>query len=371
MVDLEKLLNSLTPEEIIKIMFSLGAEKYQEKEDCIIFPTICHHQNEEDASMKLYYYKKNKKFHCYTDCSENFNLLSLIEKVFILHGKNKVNSQEEKKNPEDFCFYDQVQFILNQTKKEEDFLFFKNNVYKSQKEKYQRKNRQLTLPIYSDKVLETFEKFYPEEWIQEGINKKSMDIFNIKYSISRNKIIIPHYNINNQLIGIRGRALNKEDIELFGKYAPIEVENIWYKHPLSQNLYGLNLSKDNIKRKGIVIIFEGEKSCLLYDTYFGEKENISVACCGSVINKAQIQLLLSNCNPREIVIAFDKEFEKSNSQQGVKYFNKLLKICEKYKNYVNLSFIFDQNNLLKLKDSPIDRGKEVFLKLYKKRVIVK
>jgi hypothetical protein len=29
-----------------------------------------------------------------------------------------------------------------------------------------------------------------------------------------------------------------------------------------------------------------------------------------------------------------------------------------------MGFIFDKNNLLNLKDSPFDKGKEIFLKLY-------
>jgi hypothetical protein len=41
-----------------------------------------------------------------------------------------------------------------------------------------------------------------------------MDRYNILYSISQNKIIIPHYNIDGKLIGIRGRSLNPEDLKI-------------------------------------------------------------------------------------------------------------------------------------------------------------
>ena len=54
MVDLNKLLNDLSSEDIINIVLSLGADRYQEQSDAIIFPTICHHKAAEDASMKLY-----------------------------------------------------------------------------------------------------------------------------------------------------------------------------------------------------------------------------------------------------------------------------------------------------------------------------
>ena len=106
-----------------------------------------------------------------------------------------------------------------------------------------------------------------------------MDKFNIRYSISQNKIVIPHYNINGELIGIRGRALNEDEIELFGKYMPIKLEETYYSHPLSRALYGLNFNKNCMAAAGKVILFEAEKSVLLYDTYY--ENNISAAVCGS------------------------------------------------------------------------------------------
>lgn len=57
-----------------------------------------------------------------------------------------------------------------------------------------------------------------------------MDKYNILYSISQEKIVIPHYDINNNLVGIRGRALNEWEIENVGKYMPIRIENKWYAH---------------------------------------------------------------------------------------------------------------------------------------------
>ena len=67
--------DSLTPEEIIDIVTNiLGAHTYREQEDFIIFPTICHHIDSGDARLKLYYYKENKLFHCYTDCGDSFDI---------------------------------------------------------------------------------------------------------------------------------------------------------------------------------------------------------------------------------------------------------------------------------------------------------
>jgi hypothetical protein len=192
-----------------------------------------------------------------------------------------------------------------------------------------------------------------------------MEKYNIRYSISQNKIIIPHYNAEGGLVGIRGRALNKQDIEAFGKYMPVQIEGKWYSHPLSLNLYGLNWNKDNIKRNGVCYICESEKACMQIESFSGD--NCAVACCGSNINKYQIDLLMRYCAPREIVVCFDNEEKKDED----KYFQKLWNMCSKYKNYCSMSFIYDRQGISKLKDSPSDNGEKIFSQLLKERVKVK
>jgi hypothetical protein len=188
-----------------------------------------------------------------------------------------------------------------------------------------------------------------------------MKDFNIRYSIDENKIIIPHYDINNNLIGIRCRPLNEKDL-IIGKYMPVQIEGKIYSHPLGYNLYGLNIVKDNIKRVKMAIIGEGEKAVLQYNTMFGLNNNICVAACGSSISNYQIELLIKT-GAEKILIAFDKEGE--NWQERQSHYNKLLNYCKRFQNKVQMGFIWDTKELLKLKESPFDRGKEIFLTLYK------
>ena len=192
-----------------------------------------------------------------------------------------------------------------------------------------------------------------------------MDKYNILFSISQNKIIIPHYDVNNRLVGIRGRALDEWEIENIGKYAPIKVEQTWYRHPLSLNLYGLNINKENIKKSGICFVCEAEKSVLQADSF--SLPNCCVAICGSNFNKYALKILLKECSPQEIVLCLDNE-EKPGEE---KYFNKLYSICEKYKNYCNFSFVYDRRKLTKYKDSPTDCGEEIFKELVSRRIRVK
>ncbi len=142
-----------------------------------------------------------------------------------------------------------------------------------------------------------------------------------------------------------------------------------YNHPLGFNLYNLNNSKDNIKIMKKAIIFEGEKSPLLYASYFGMDNDISVACCGSSLITYQVKLLMS-LGVEEIIIAFDKQFRTVGDDEWRRWKNKLIGIHDKYGSYVQISFLFDKNSYLNYKDSPIDQGPEIFMKLFKERIVL-
>ena len=75
-------------------------------------------------------------------------------------------------------------------------------------------------------------------------------------------------------------------------------------------------------------------------------------------------------NVKEIIIAFDKQFQKIGDKEWEKWVIKLKTLYNKYGNYINISYMFDKNNLLGYKDSPIDCGKDIFIKLFNERIRV-
>ena len=117
------------------------------------------------------------------------------------------------------------------------------------------------------------------------------------------------------------------------------------------------------------IVFESEKSALKYASYFGIENDISVACCGFNLSLYQVELLLNN-NAKEIVIAFDRDFSEKGDEVFKKQVKYLKSLHKRYHNDVLISFIFDKHMKLSTKDSPIDRGKELFLELFKERIIL-
>lgn len=349
MIDYEQIVKDLKDEEVIRLMYELGADRHEETDNYIIFPTICHNENATEASMKLYYYKDTHLLYCYTEDGP-MSIYKFLENYY------KTRNIEYNWGQDILKVVFQCSAATDLTTKE---TIFKQSL----KDKY-RKRQSIQLAAYSPNVLESFVKQYPIEWLEDNISAGAMDKYNIRYSISQNKIIIPHYDINNRLVGIRGRALNESEIA-YAKYAPVKIEDIVYKHKLSLNLYGLNHNWKNIKELGICYIAESEKA-VLQSELFGEK-NCTVAICGSSLNIYQIKLLMQHCQPKEIVLCLDKEELPGED----KYFYKLWDMCSKYKLYTNMSFIYDRENLLNLKDSPFDRGRNIFNKLLEKRVKVK
>lgn len=350
MDNLNDLVNSLSDSKIIELVASLGCDEYKDTSDAIIFRTICHNCDANDASMKLYYYKKSKLFHCYTECSCSFNIIELFKKRYELLDI-------------DYNFYRDIILKIGGERGRNSL---NQNFFIPYESLYDNKKNSITVNIPSiNKGLLNVYEFYPtEEWRRDGISDEVMRHYNILYSPNENKIIIPHYDINNNLIGIRSRSLNEEDL-LIGKYMPVKIEGKIYSHPLAFNLYGLNFVKENIKKYKMAIIAESEKASLQYETMFGQENNICVACCGSNISRYQIELLL-NSGAERIIIAFDKEGVTWKEKE--KYYNKLYNICKKYRSICLMGFVYDNKNLLELKDSPFDKGREITQELLKRTI---
>lgn len=359
-MDIKEIKNFLTIQEIYKILSDLGAEP-EFNNGNIISKTICHNGD----SHKLYYYSDSKLFHCYTECAESFDLPELITKYFKNNGKLN------------WSFYDTVSFLEGYIDNNKSFTFtkenFNNDIIDSIEHYYFLLNKKIDIvsenKYYDNKILQNLPFLPCWNWIKEGISIDVMKKYGIKYYPTNARIVIPHWDKDNNLVGIRGRVTTEED-EKYGKYSPIIINSILYNHPLSQHLYGLNFNINNIKNFEKVIIFESEKSVMQYESMF-PNANISVAVCGSSISNKQIDLLIDECKVKEIIIAFDRQFKELLDDEYKKDVNLLCKLAHKMNNFCNVSIIFDKFNLLDYKDSPTDKGKDIFLKLYNNRIYYK
>lgn len=344
MINYQEIIENLRDEDVFRLLDQLGAQPI-DKGDFFICKTICHNEDANEASSKLYYYKNTHLFYCFTECHA-MNIFKFLKNYY--ETRSAVYDWHQ----------DILQVILNCSAHK----ISSTPVYKSQRENYELKKARKDLITYPNGIMDMFSVYYPYEWLNDRISKESMDKYNIRFSSLWNKIIIPHYDVEGRLVGIRGRALDPVEAEQFGKYVPVQIEGKFYSHPLSLNLYGLHLNKDNIKKYGICYISEGEKGVLQAEDF--KMPNCTVASCGSNLNKFQIDLLVRYCQPKEIVVCYDQEELPGQCT----YFNKLYNMCKKYRNYANMSFIYDRQHLLGLKDSPFDKGEKVFYQLVNSRV---
>lgn len=363
MYNKDEIKKNLTIKDIALLLTEFGAEP-QIQNDTIISKTICHN-GVGQGSHKLYYYDNTKLFHCYTGCEEpSFDIFELVLKV--------MNSMKE----QEYQLFHAIAFVAKyfgivedkefQTQKQlEDWKILQHYEDIQQKDTF---STAATLPNYDKSILDNLPKPHILTWEHEGISAEVMKANDIAFDPVTCSIIIPHYDINNHLVGIRQRTLIVDE-ERYGKYRPAYLNGVIYKHPLSFNLYNINNSKDNIKKMQTVIVFESEKSPLLYQSYFGIENNISVAVCGFNLIKYQFQIL-KNLGVKEIVIAFDKQFKEVGDEEWKKLVDKYYMLNSKYGNSVKISFLFDDKDLLDYKDSPIDKGKDIFLQLFQERRMI-
>lgn len=342
-------------EQMIDILQKLNGEPIPDfdKEE-IRCKTICH----QGSSHKLYYYNNTHLFHCYTQClKETFDIFYLVSKVKEISYSAAM---------EWVCIECGVPFFPSIEKEKNDIGWESLNRYRKLKEQNINVNFNSNLKVYDGSFLNNLPHPQIKPWLDEGITQRVMDSRKICYNPTSGGIVIPHYDINNNLIGIRERTLIK-DKESKGKYMPMIMNNKIYSHPLGANLYNLNYSKNNIKVVKQVIVGEGEKFCLAYSSIFGEENDITVASCGSTLSKLQFNLLIS-LGVREIILAFDRQFQKIGDEEYNRWIQKLQHMAYKYRSFCEITFMFDTDNLLDYKDSPIDKGKEVFQTMFKKRL---
>ena len=369
MIDKDVLLKLVTEDVVINIMQENGSPLYntsvdgQTKQRCLWFRTICHGGD----SHKLCFFTESKDFYCYTNCGR-MNFFEFIKRI------------RDAKNEE---FYTKVICYVAQkvgktiSRNRHGFTSEVSGAIREEVSEMDRQSEDIKRRAlfgdariktnYNDKksILKYFDNntFY-KGWIDEGISIETMQKFGIEWYNYQKYIIIPHYDIDGNLVGIRRRSLKPEDVN--NKYMPLFIAGEEFGHSLGLNLYGLYENKDAIKRLKKAIIVEGEKSVLKSDSYFGNK-SCTVATCGFNISDWQIRAL-EKLGVEKVYLGFDKDFDERYEdtykqdkllyENYKRYLERLRILSQRLASSFSVFLIKDSNNLLKLKDSPFDEGKE-------------
>ena len=360
--DKDLIKNSLDIFQVKDLVAELGGEP-QLQNEILVCKTICHGGD----SHKLYYYDNTHLFRCYTGCDEpTFDIFELVRKV------RSREYASDYQLPQAIAYVAKY-FGFAPVEKEDEEIAPLSRDDLQYLENYDRisnislDTQIVELKSYDDAFLKNFPRPIIQPWINDGISKEIMDYYEICYDPKNCGIVIPHRDMDGKLIGIRERLLGQEDVERFGKYRPLKLNNKMYNHPLSFSLYGLYQNKEHIKKVKKAFVFESEKAVMQYATMFGQENNIAVAICGSSFINYQAWLLI-NLGVKEIIIGLDRQFQELNDPEHKKLVKNFKAIQSKYGKFVTVSFMFDKEGILGYKSSPTDEGIDKFLKLYKERV---
>lgn len=368
MIDKDILLERLTTDHILTLMAEMGEYPFKTNDEKgeVWFRTVCHNGD----SHKLCYYTESKQFHCYTNCG-SLSVYNFFMQVKSINFKEVLVLLGEKVG-----MYQRKGLDLSKIHYE-----FIKEMKIIDKYRSMRNSKKIidTTPLKAIESLphnDFFENnvFY-KGWIDEGIRVSTMQYFGIKWYESSKAIIIPHSNIDGEVIGIRRRSLLKEDEGK--KYMPLILEGVMYTHPLNMNFYGLFHHKKGIQKFKKVMIVESEKSVLLAHEFYGSDAFV-IATCGFNISNWHRDVLL-DIGVEEVILGFDKDFdinyfESMDDENNFEYkkfeayVKRVQSLANKLSPYFRTYVIWDRYEKLGIKDSPFDCGKDNLEFLMKNKI---
>lgn len=286
------------------------------------FITNCPFHNEKTPSFTV---SPDKQiYHCF-GCNASGNVFTFLiehenmsfgealkylgDKAGISIPENNYNDHGRQKNPEEDIRKER-QYTIHQ--------FVARYFYKKMHDEYGKeayayaKNRGLSketlekfkigyAPFKSEELIEQLSKlgYSQEELLDSGIFSKSME--GKIYSKFFNRLIFPIENVQSKIIGFGGRVIGNSE----PKYLNSPETTIFKK---KYNLYGLNNSKDEIKKKNQVLVMEGYMDVV---SVWQKGVFNAVASLGTSFTEEQGRLLTRYTN--EIIMVYDNDSAGKNA----------------------------------------------------------
>lgn len=294
---------------------------------------ICPFHNEDTASFAVN--TEGNYFHCF-GCGRSGKIYTWI---MLKEGLTFDQSVEKVANLTNTNLYDYVE--------SETYNFYKlfNRLNKPKKENIVERT---ILDIDKD-YKQRFNAEIPQEWIDEGISIDEIEKYEIMVDQSSNRIVYPVYDSEFRLIGVKGRTR-------FRNYKDLKIMKYMNYNKIGALDYftGMKQAEPFIKKENQIIIVEGLKSVMKLDQW-GYHNVVSAET--STLNEYQIELLI-RMQVKNILIAFDKDVP----------LKKICEVAKLLKKFANVYAVIDKWKLLDEKDSPCDKGEDVFRTLYERKV---
>lgn len=293
---------------------------------------LCPFHNEDTPSLAVN--EDEQFYHCF-GCGASGNIYTWIQRTEHLTFDQTVQKVAQLTNSD-----------INEYVESESLNFFKT----LSKLKKTNKDTPLRVPLDMDKdYIQRFKDETPQEWVDEGISPETMKKYEIRIDPMSNRIVYPVKDNDDNLIGVKGRTRFKNFKELkimkYMNYTRIVVLDYFQ---------GMQQAREPINSSGEIIIVEGIKSVMKLDQW-GFHNVVSAET--SKLNEYQIELLI-RMKVRDVVIAFDKDVEMGKIKDCVKLL----------KRFANVYVVYDRWRLLDNKDSPCDKGEDIWKYLYDNRI---
>lgn len=202
------------------------------------------------------------------------------------------------------------------------------------------------MTVYEENVLPPPDAL-SEMWFKDGVDYLTQERFGIRLDLESNRIVIPEYNTNGELVGAKARYNGQCD--------PSERWSMYLPYAKSLILYGWHQNYTYIMRKQVVFIVEAEKSvCQAASWGF----NLMVAVGGHDISNAQARHIKSL--GVDVIIAFDAGLPEEEIKEQAR---KVIIDSKFWRNKVGYIDMSKAHN----KVSPTDMGYKAFKKIVKER----
>lgn len=358
-IDVKKLKRALTLAHYDMIIQRLGIPIFSKSNSEWRLWTGDKNVNPLEGSPKLIFYPDSHIFMGYT-AGRSYDIISLVQTRLALL-----------KQP--CSFLDACQFILDTTNinpdsisrvKKEGHVYDWSNLERFIKvRKYGNQ-----LSEYNRNIIDTLPPLYPQAWIDEGISEETMEKYQIRYYERCNQTVIPCFDDEARLVGVRVRNWDKDRVEQ-AKYMPlVTLDGQCYKFNTNQVFYGINYNKPEIERTGKVIIVESEKAVMKLDTYMG-RHNIALGMYGSNLGiQRRNQLLKMGVNTVSYVV--DNDFIGQDDEFFEQWREKIRHFIKLWDGFCRVEIVWDNLGLLGPKENATDRTKEVWEQLWKNREII-
>ena len=213
---------------------------------------------------------------------------------------------------------------------------------KKEKKEYERPKSK----ILSERFKNLFIKSECKIFTDDGISKESQEFFGVRFDSLDNRVVFPIRDYDGNLLTYKGRTLDK-------KYIEKGVPKYLYYHSFNGRyyLFGYYENYWSIMDNEFLILGESEKLPMQF--YSNGIRNCVATSKKRISEEQAIEINKLN---KKIVLAYDNDVTEEEIRNE----------CRKLKG--EIYYIKDRWNLLGKKDSPIDKGIEVWEFLYKNKI---